>query len=80
MSALYVRIKQFADAYVSQEYGIDRREKYVIGSKVCCHLLRKIRDDLILGIMKLKKNKRHVHTLYTQAPPPSMCKYIKYMF
>jgi hypothetical protein len=49
MSELYLRIKKFADAYVSQEYGIDRREKYVIGSKVCGHLLRKIRDDLILG-------------------------------
>mmetsp|Transcript_17231 Transcript_17231/g.22361 ORF Transcript_17231/g.22361 Transcript_17231/m.22361 type:complete len:365 (+) Transcript_17231:4443-5537(+) len=49
MSHLYLKIKNFSNAYVPQEYGIDRREKFVIGTKVCSHLLRKIRDDLILG-------------------------------
>jgi hypothetical protein len=49
MPKLYALAKDFADSYVPQEYGITRREKLVIGSKMCCELLRKIRNDLILG-------------------------------
>jgi len=49
MPHLYDLAKDFADSYVAQEYGITRREKLVIGSKMCCELLKKIRNDLILG-------------------------------
>ena len=49
MPELYTLAKEFADSYVPQEYGMTSRDKVVIGTKMCSELLKKIRNDLILG-------------------------------
>jgi len=49
MPTLFQLAKDFADSYVPQEYGIRQDEKVVIGAKMCSELMKKIRNDLILG-------------------------------
>lgn len=46
LDELYRLSKVFADCVVPQEYGIDVKDKRVIGSKMCHALLDKIRYDL----------------------------------
>jgi hypothetical protein len=49
MEKVYRIAKQLGEAYIPQEYGMGARTKLLIGTRMCCELLKKIRNDLILG-------------------------------
>lgn len=49
MEKIYRVARELGKAYVPQEYGIGSRTKLLIGTRMCCELLKKIRNDLILG-------------------------------
>ena len=47
--ALYRLAKMFAECVVPEEYGINTKNKRSIGSKMCHHLMDKIRYDLTVA-------------------------------
>jgi hypothetical protein len=49
MEKVYHFAKLLGEAYVPQEYGIGSRTKLLIGCRMCCELMKKVRNDLILG-------------------------------
>lgn len=46
MEELFELSQHFENSVVPQEYGIDKNEKRVIGSKMCGALIEKIKQDL----------------------------------
>eukprot|EP01041_Mallomonas_annulata_P000219 gene219-400_t len=59
LERLFALSRDFSEAIVPQEYGIDKADKRTIGSKTCQVLLEKIKYDLTQGLSDTKTDMRY---------------------